>query len=262
MLPIVDPSCAAEIRSTTDLDWFHRIDVDGYVTPGCPYEAHWEFVAAFLRQYGTVKDSTVLEPGCADGLWTCWLTKLGARHIDATDFLNRRQFRMISQVFGLPATYYPGILSTQLPATLRVRYDVVCSLGVLYHVHDPLATLVMYQRFLKQNGRLILETAAIDAVAPYLHFTGAGEIYGRGNQFIPTVGFLRVALAELGITLQHQSFRREGGLADKMGKPVGRVVMLGRKDGLVGIDQYSALLEQLGMLGEPFTGDRWYDGVV
>ena len=212
MLPIVDPSCADEIRSATDLDWFHRIDVDGYVTPGFPFEANWEFVAEFLSQYCTVKDSTVLEPGCADGLWTCWLTKLGARHIDATDVANRRQFRMISQVFGLPATYYPGILSTQLPATLRARYDVVCSLGLLYHVHDPLATLVMYQRFLKQDGRLILETAAIDEAAPYLHYTGAGEIYGKegGNQFIPTVGFLRAALAELGITLQHESFRREG----------------------------------------------------
>src|SRR5438067_6222812 len=208
LLPIVDPIAAVRIHERSDLDWFHMIQVGEHTTPTRPafgeevYRRNWEFVAEFLRRHGdAINGAAVLEPGCADGLWTCWLTKLGARHIDSTDADDRDQFRLIAQAFGLPAVYYPGILSTELPATLRQRYDLVCSLGLLYHVHDPLSTLLMYRCYVKGRGALIIETAVIDTAEPYLHYTGAGQIYNKSgnNHFLPTNGFLHSALAELGM---------------------------------------------------------------
>jgi SAM-dependent methyltransferase len=182
-LPIVDPYAAMQIEQRRELDWFHSIDVGGFTTPGLPYNENWEFVADFLQRHTTIfEGADVLEPGCADGLWTCWLTKLHARHIDSTDVADRDQFRLIVQAFGLPASYYPGILSTRLPLTLRRRYDVVCSLGLLYHVHDPFATLTMYRRYLREGGWLVLETGGINENAPYLHYTGAGGDLRQGGR--------------------------------------------------------------------------------
>jgi 2-polyprenyl-3-methyl-5-hydroxy-6-metoxy-1,4-benzoquinol methylase len=263
-LPLIDRSAAARIRERTELDWFHRIEIEGYVTPGFPYDVNWEFVARFLQDHASLLvGAGVLEPGCADGLWTCWLTQLGAKYIDATDIAQREQFRLIARAFGLPVDYYPGLLSTQLPSQVRRQYDLVCSLGLLYHVHDPLITLVMYRRYLKDSGILILETGAIYEEIPYLHYTGAGQIYGKegGNQFIPTLGFLRSALHELGMMLEDQRFRSEG-ITDGTGKAVGRVILLARRSGPVGIHYYPAILEQLGMIGPPFGGDEWYGQIV
>jgi SAM-dependent methyltransferase len=263
-LPVADRSALDQIQESRELDWFHSIDIGGFVTPGLPYSVNWAFVAAFLNRHrDTIRASEVLEPGCADGLWTCWLTKLGARHIDATDIENRQQFRLVTQAFALPATYFPAILSTTLPKTIQRSYDLVASLGLLYHVHDPLMTLIMYVRYLRDKGTLLLETGAIHADEAYLHYTGRGEIYGKegGNQFIPTVGFLVGALGELGMTVEDQVFRDDG-LRDQLGKPVGRVIIAARKTGGVGVHHYAMLLDQLGMLGPEFPKQQWYNCII
>lgn len=256
-LPVVDPAAAARIRDDGALDWFHAIAVGDYTTPTHPlygdvrlYRQHWEFDAAFLQRHAAViAGATALEPGCADGLWTCWLARLGARQIDASDAENREQFRLIARAFGLPATYYPGLLSTRLPAVLRRRYDLVCSLGLLYHVHDPVATLVMYRRYLRAGGALILETAAIDEALPYLHFTGDGRVYNRYNQFLPTTGFLHAALGDLGMTVEDQESYLDGG-HDLLGRPVVRNILIAHVTGPID-PGHLAVLAQLGMLGEP-----------
>ena len=125
--------------------------------------------------------------GCADGLWTCWLTKLGAKHIDVTDVANRMQFEPTARAFAPTYYYYPGILSTALPKTIKRSYDLVTSLGLLYHVHDPLTTLIMYVRYVRDGGTLLLETGAIEAEEPYLHHTGRGDMVRRAetNSFPP-----------------------------------------------------------------------------
>ena len=258
-LRIIDHAAAVEIRDREDLDWFHSIEVDGYTTRGNPFDENWRFVSEFLKKHeGGINGSEVLEPGCADGLWTCWLTKLGAKHIDASDIENREQFEMIVRTFGLPVVYYPGTISSELPRFIKRSYDLVASLGLLYHVHDPLTTLVMYVRYLREGGILLLETGAVEADEPYLHYTGTGEIYPRegANQFIPTIGFLRVALSELGMTVEDISFRLEG-FRDRLCRPVGRTIIAARKTGGVGLAHYLGLLQQLDMQGREFPKQRW-----
>jgi SAM-dependent methyltransferase len=263
-LPVADLEAVAEIRGKQDLSWFHSIALGDYITPGFPYGENWLFVSQFLaRHRRAIEGSEILEPGCADGLWTCWLTKLGAKHIDSSDIETREQFRLIARAFKLPVDYYPGIISGQLPKSIRRPYDMVASLGLLYHVHDPLTTLVMYVRYLRDGGCLLLETGAIQTEHPYLHYTGRGEIYGKdgNNQFIPTTGFLSAALSELGMTLDDSEFRPEGSF-DSMGKPVGRVILAARKTGGVGLHHYHMLLDQLDMRGPEFPQQRWYEFTI
>ena len=263
-LPLRDPAAVDAIRARPDLDWFHKVELGDFTTPGLPYDVNWEFVAGFLQKHADVfAGRAVLEPGCADGLWTAWLTRLGAAHIVATDVADRDQFRLVAQALGLPVDYIPGVLSTTLPGKLRRRFDVVASLGLLYHVHDPLTTLIMYRRYLNDGGWLVLETATCDSEAAYLQYTGAGQVYGKlgGNQFLQSIGFMRSALKELGIELIDHAFRSEGAL-DEIGNVVGRAIFLGRKTRPVEIHYYSSIVEQLNMSGEPFSGERWYDMVI
>ena len=263
-LPIVDREAADEIRNRRDLEWFHNIEVDGYTTPGYLFEEEWRFTADFLkRNQRTIEGAAILEPGCADGLWTCWLTKLGARHIDSSDIDTREQFQLVTRAFGLPVTYYPGIISTELPKKVKRAYDLVVSFGVLYHVHDPLTTLAMYVRYLRDGGVLFLETGAIDAQEVYLYYTGTGEMYPKsgGNHFIPTMGFLTTVLPEFGMTIDDTAFRLDGH-RDGLGRPAGRTIIAARKTGGVEVVPYPKLVEQLEMSGPEFPRQRWYDWVV
>jgi SAM-dependent methyltransferase len=264
ILPISDPEAAEEIKLRTELDWFHRIRFGEFVTPGYAFEFNWEFVAAFLQKHGDVfQGASVLEPGCADGLWTMWFAKLGCRDILATDIANRDQFRLVARALGLPVEYVPEVLSTRLPTRVRRQFDVVASLGLLYHVHDPFTTLAMYRRYLRPGGWLILETGACRSDAAYMQYTGAGQVYGKdgGNQFLQSVGFMRSALDELGMTLVDHAYRSDG-RTDELGNDIGRGLFLARKDRRVEVHYYSSLLEELGMLGEPFAGEKWYDHTV
>lgn len=127
-LPLFDASAAQEAQARTELDWFHRIQLGGFLTPGFGFEENWTFVADFLQKHeGVFRDASVLEPGCADGLWTSWFAKLGAHEIVATDIADRDQFRLVSRAFDLPVTYFPGILSTLLPKYVRRKFDIVAT---------------------------------------------------------------------------------------------------------------------------------------
>ncbi len=259
-LALCDPSAVSEIRRRSELDWFHRFTFDDYTTPGFEYGANWEYVSDFLQKHQSIiHGADIYEPGCADGLWTCWLTHLGARHIDASDIETRDQFRLIAQAFNLPTTYHPGILSPLAPKHIKRQFDTVCSLGLLYHVHDPLSTLIMYRRYLKPDGHLILETGAVQSDGAYLAYTGAGQIYGRdgNNHFLPSFGFLRSALDEIGMTILDMSFRPEGG-HDSQGADVGRAILTARRTHGARIHYYPCILEQLDMLSPEFEREAWY----
>jgi len=263
-LRLRDPSALDEIKAKTELGWFHRIQFDDYVTPGFPYHLNWEFVAGKLRDHAKLfKNAEVLEPGCADGLWTMWLKKLGAKHILSTDVGDREQFRLVVRAFGLPVEYVPRTLSTMLPRHVRRSFDVVCSLGLLYHVHDPLTTLAMYRRYLKDGGYLVLETAAMNSEAAYMQYTGGGEVYGKsgGNQFLQSVGFLKSALNELGMDVVDVAFRSDQ-RKDQLGADVGRVVIVAKKTRPVEVHHYGNLVKELNMDGEACWKELWYNWTV
>jgi SAM-dependent methyltransferase len=260
-LPLRDPSAVEEIRARPELDWFHRIQLGDFITPGYEFGENWDFVADFLRAHAeVVAGASVLEPGCADGLWTAWLTKLGAKEIVATDVADRDQFRLVCRALGLNVEYVPGVISNLLPKQVRRRFDCVVSLGLLYHVHDPLMTLAMYRRYLADGGYLILETGTSRSDAAYMQYTGAGQVYGKGggNQFLQSVGFIRSALNELGMDLIDYRYRSDNA-PDELGNDIGRAIYLARKTRPVEVHYYSSVVEQLDMLGPPFLGEKWYE---
>ena len=72
-------------------------------------------------------------------------------------------------------------------------YDVVVFAGVLYHVFDPLTTLLHARRHVRDGGLLLLESAALAGDQATMHFNAKGCYYpepGQGNYWFPTVGCL------------------------------------------------------------------------
>lgn len=247
-------------RRIDSLSWFHQIDFGSVVTKGYPYDAHWSWVAEQLQaEANRLRNRTVLELGPADGLWSCWLTKLGVKSIVAADVANRDEYRLVIESFGLPVEYFADLLSTDTPRAVKRLFDGVVSLGVLYHVHDPLTTLIMYQRYLKPGGFLILEGGTIFQDEPGLYYTGNGLVYGHdgGNQFIPTRGFLEEVLERsLGFRIERFAFRKEY-VHPKLGKEVGRSLIVAVKEGLPNVHCYPLILQSLGMYGEEFGPFEW-----
>lgn len=232
-------------------DWFHKIDFGDLVTPGYDYDAHWNWVARLLQAHSSLfPGTTVFEHGPADGLWSCWLAKLGCARIVAADMVERQQYRLVIESFGLPVEYHPNLISTATPSRIRRLFDGVVSLGVLYHTIDPLSTLIMYQRYIKKGGFLILETGSVSDDSPLLYYTGEGLIYGKegGNHFVPAWGFLQESLTKsLGFEILAHDFRRESH-HELLRKEVGRTLIVAVKQGLPKMHHYPVIVEeQLGM---------------
>jgi len=263
-MPLVTPRTQTELAEAVGrLEWFHKIDFGEFITAGYDYDANWSWVARCLQaNAGLVREATIFEPGPADGLWSCWLTKLGCRSIVAADVTERDQYRLVVESFGLPVEYRPGLISTATPSKVRRVFDGVASFGVLYHVHDPLSTLIMYQRYLRRNGFLLLETGSIADDNPTLYYTGEGLVYGKegGNQFIPSNAFLHETLAKsLGLTVLSSEFRKEY-VHPTIGKDIGRIFIVAGKEGLPTIHEYPTMLAVLGMAGEEFGPIEWAYG--
>lgn len=263
-MPLATTKSRAELAETLGrLQWFHKIDFGEHITAGYDYDANWSWVARHLQANARLlRDATVFEHGPADGLWSCWLTKLGCKSIVAADVANRDEYRLVIESFGLPVEYVPCLLSTATPSKVKRQFDGVASLGLLYHVHDPLTTLVMYQRYLRRNGFLLLETGSIADDNPTLYYTGEGQVYGKegGNQFIPSIAFLQEVLAKsLGFTVLSSEFRNEY-VHPTIGKSVGRSFIVAVKEGLPTIHYYPAVVAQLGMAGEEFGPVEWAYG--
>jgi uncharacterized protein DUF1698 len=263
-MPLVGPQSRAEIEAALKRSqWFHKIDFGDLVSPGYDYDDNWNWVLGHLRSNaGLVEKASLFEHGPADGLWSCWLTKLGARDIVAADIVDREEYRLVIETFGLPVEYHPGLISTATPTKVRRLFDGVASLGVLYHVHDPLATLIMYQRYLRGGGFLLMETGSLQDDVPALYYTGESLIYGKegGNQFIPSTGFLEESLVKgLGFEILAADFRRAY-THDRLDKEVGRSFVVAVKRGLPTIHSYPIVVEQLGMTGEDFGPIEWAYG--
>jgi SAM-dependent methyltransferase len=264
-MPLRTQRSTAELRAHIEsLDWFHQIDFGEIVTRGEPYDRHWSWVARHLQSIQSlIGGKTALELGPADGLWSCWLTKLGAAAIVAADIEDRQQYRLVIESFGLPVEYHPGLISTYTPRRIRRTFDLVVSLGVLYHVHDPLTTLLMYGRYLNPGGVLVLETGAVAEAHPSLFYTGNGLIYGHdgGNQFLPSHGFLSDVLqTTLGFNIVRFESRMESFNKD-IRRDVGRSIIIATNDGAPNVHLYPMVLETLGMhTADDFGPIRWQYG--
>lgn len=246
-LPGMEVVSTKFVQELKQLNWYHSINIGDYITPGRNNKTLWNSSQKFLQAHKDAFDGQpVLEFGPADGLWSCWLAKLGAAEIVSVDFRRYKTYEMIIETFGLPVTYSPGVISTQTPRVVQQTFKCLLSFGVLYHVHDVLNTLIMYNKYLDDGGFLFLETAVVDDDLPALYYSPDGLILPAkaNNQFVPSTGFLRHSLCEqLGMEIRDELHMP---VARKQGLKWGRHLVLAQKVNSSKVSMYNKIVELMG----------------
>lgn len=108
----------------------------------------------------------VLDVGTGNGYYLMRFALSGAELALGLEpgFLPVTQWRALARLFELPRgiTLLPAFDHELDQAPADFSFDIVLSLGVLYHRQDPLAHLRSLSRSVAEGGELILETLVID----------------------------------------------------------------------------------------------------
>jgi len=128
----------------------------------------WDRIASALPWEG----ATVLDVGCGNGYFGWRMLASGARCVVGIDptLLFVMQWLVQRHCSGPAPNYVLPLRDTDLPADPGA-FDLVLSMGVLYHRRDPLAHLEQLYRCLAPGGRLLLETLVVRGDKP-LHPPG------------------------------------------------------------------------------------------
>lgn len=196
--------------------WYHKIDLgNDLVTPGVDFENVWSNIRE-VRQLLDYKGKTVLDIASWDGMWAFEAERLGASMVVATETCYKKQENFLFCRNLLKSNVIPfyNISSYNLSDRLDVcfapsggtgtdfpGFDIVQHLGLLYHLSDPVLSLMEARSLTREGGVLLLESACIVTDAPVMLFQGvaknAGRIYpeDRSTWWAPSVTCLKEMLA-------------------------------------------------------------------
>jgi tRNA (mo5U34)-methyltransferase len=190
--------------------WYHKIRLaDGIVTPGLDLDDVWGLIRG-VRRHLDYRDKIVLDLGAWDGMWSFEAEALGAALVVAADccYQPLQNFLFCREILGSRALPYYNVNLYQLQDGLDVflhdnrfvehdtesfrglnrealgptdrRFDIVQHMGILYHLRDPLMSLIQTRSVMKTGGRLLLETAyARSDHTPMMVFNGPVQQLGR-----------------------------------------------------------------------------------
>ncbi|MFM7120464.1 MAG: tRNA 5-methoxyuridine(34)/uridine 5-oxyacetic acid(34) synthase CmoB [Gammaproteobacteria bacterium] len=128
----------------------------------------WARVAPHLARAG-LANATVLDVGCGNGYFGWRLLDAGARRVVGVDptLLYCMQHQAIARYTGDARNLVLPLRFEELPAT---PFDMVLSMGVVYHRRDPIAHVAALADCLAPGGTLVLEslvtTRTSDLIAP------------------------------------------------------------------------------------------------
>jgi tRNA (mo5U34)-methyltransferase len=134
---------------------------------GVAIDAEWQSNLKWDRISGAIgglDNAAVLDVGCGNGYYAWRMLDAGAKLVVGLDpsILCLSQFRAMKfYQQDAPITVLP-VGTESLKYSLNM-FDVVFSMGVLYHRRDPLEHLSQLMRAVGKGGRIVLETLVIDS---------------------------------------------------------------------------------------------------
>jgi 2-polyprenyl-3-methyl-5-hydroxy-6-metoxy-1,4-benzoquinol methylase len=193
--------------------WGHDHDFGEFRLEGRMGNRHIDLLANFIEQFqlspSDFAGKKVLDIGCWTGGTSLLLCALGASVVAVEEVKKYAEaVRYLKRAFGLKNL---EVRHTSLfdctTSEFQDVFDFVLFAGVLYHVTDPILALRITFNCLKEGGRCLLETYALDSSEPMVEYQGAGvlgpgseEDLNRGgwNWFVPSPATLCRMMGDVG----------------------------------------------------------------
>jgi len=151
-------------KEMAQLQWYHSMDFgDGFHVQGRRLvfpDNYSLFGVQYFIENMELSGHVCLDIGAVDGLVSFILKMRGADTVISTDVLERRTYLLAREYLGLETTYHTPVVIDELDTIVEEKsLDLIINAGVLYHLVDPLGSLLQCRRFLKTGGYMILETS-------------------------------------------------------------------------------------------------------
>jgi tRNA (mo5U34)-methyltransferase len=161
-----DVSARAKVAS---VNWYHRFEIlPGLITPGTV-----DFDAChLLDSIGIERDlrgKRALDIGTWDGPMAFELERRGA-NVTALDVLEPQEsaFSIARELVGSKVEYIQGSVY-DLSKIFVDRFDLICFLGVYYHLRDPVTAFEEISKMLSDDGRVFVEGECLRNYAEDIH---------------------------------------------------------------------------------------------
>ncbi len=161
----------------------------------------WQRIAEVL---GNLHGQTVLDVGCGNGYFGWRALAAGAREVVGVDpsvlfYLQHQAISCYLNQLGPWRNFLLPVTFEQLP---DAEFDLVLSMGVLYHRRDPLEHIEHLARFTRPGGRLLVESLVVEQAGGLIPVTtdGTPSRYARMRNIsmIPTVDMICQWLSDAG----------------------------------------------------------------
>ena len=170
----------------------------GGVTIDTEWRSDWKWDRIY-PSIGSLDRAHVLDIGCGSGYHLWRMLQAGAQRVFGVEpvLLYAHQFAALQHFLGFreQATVAPMTFEA-MPSTSS-GWDVIISMGVLYHRKDPIQHLSDIRSRLRKGGRLILETLVVEGDAQIV-FVPAGRYAQMRNVWcLPSVEAMQLWLEKL-----------------------------------------------------------------
>lgn len=172
-----------------------------------------------LQVYGpSVRGKTILDIGSGNGYYGFRMLGDGAAYVLGVDPapLFWAQFQTFLSVEPVACIDMLPVAGEPL-MDVNLAFDLVLSMGVLYHRRNPLDHLKLLKHCLREDGELVLETLVIDgpdsaSLMPTSTYAGMRNVYslpsvGLLQQWLKVAGFHSIECVSLSLTSDSEQQR-------------------------------------------------------
>ena len=148
-----------------------------------------------------IKDKEVLDIGSGNGYFSFLLSLFGAKHVLAIEpfLLFNYQFHAINSLIEEPLNITMAPLRLEQLSNQK-EFDLIFSMGVLYHQKNHLSHLSKIKNLLKPDGYFLLETLIVDGknelIVPKDRYAKMRNVFN-----IPSIDVLRHGLQKLDLKI-------------------------------------------------------------
>lgn len=168
------------------------------------------FSDIFEKYLSPNKNKTVLEIGCADSNFLCYLAKkfdFQAYGIDYSDAIIRTADLFKFNNLPEPTLYKADLFSWQT----NDKFDIVCSFGFIEHFENIEEVIKKHTELVASNGKLIITIPHFAHAQYFLHWLTDKDNLKKHNIKIMNLRSIRQALEKLPFKVEHLSYYKTFG---------------------------------------------------